>query len=165
MENPDVIRFEGTLERFPDGLGYHSIRFPHDVETLFGTRGSVRVLGTFNGLAFDRALIPAGDGTHYLIVPTDQRRQLRLAVGSRIVVELWRNKNPEEVPLPEEWDVALDLEPGAREAFERLSRGTRRQVAYWIDSAKRPETRAQRAAEMLRRLLSGRFYIGGKPVE
>lgn len=162
LSNPQAFRFNATLERFPGKCRLYHVKFPYVVEELFGTKSAVRVKGTLNGLPIDRALEPLGDGTHYLIINPDLRRQARIALGSKVTIELWRNETPNELELPAELEAALDLEPTDRERFDQLRLSTRRQVAYWVDSAKGLETRANRAAEMLRRLLSGHFAIGGQ---
>lgn len=152
-----IISFEGVLEREPVKGSWHFVRFPHDVEELYGTRGRVRVKGTMNGHEIDRALIPRGDGTHYIVVSTEMRRMAGLRLGSRVRFALQPDEKPDEPELPEELSVALAMEPEARQAFELQTPGTRRGIAYWINSGKRPETRAQRTAEMIRRLLAGEF--------
>lgn len=148
------VSFEGPLERLPDRGGLHIVTCPFDVEALFGTRGSVRVKGTMNDLTIDRALIPRGDGTHYIVLSPEMRRKAGLRLGNMVRFVLMRNEKPEELEFPEELSVALEMEPGALEILKQQTPGAVRGLVYWIDSAKRPETRAQRAAEMVRRLLN-----------
>ena len=157
--------FTTPLERTPGKGGWYFLRFPHSVEQLYGTRGSVRVKATFNGLPVDRALIPHGDGSHHLVVSGEMRRKLRLAEGSPVRVELTKNETPDELDLPEELTAALDLEPGARETFDRLRVSVRRGMAYWINSAKSPVVRDPPATEMLNRILGGEFRFGGERVK
>ncbi|HET6948595.1 MAG TPA: YdeI/OmpD-associated family protein, partial [bacterium] len=47
---------------------------------------------------------------------------------------------------------ALATSPKAKAAFERLSLSHRREHIQWITEAKRPETKAKRVAETVRRL-------------
>ncbi len=156
--------FTAPLSRFPGKGGYYHVEFPHVVEKLFGTKGSVRVLGTFNGYPMDRALIPRGDGTHYLIFSGDMRRLARLAVGDAVRIELWRNETPHDFQIPEELSAALDLEPSAQAAFERLKPGVRRGMAIWVDQAKSLDVRARRATDMLGRIMQGEFLFGGQKI-
>jgi uncharacterized protein YdeI (YjbR/CyaY-like superfamily) len=51
---------------------------------------------------------------------------------------------------------ALDREPGARAAFDRYPPSHRKLWAYWVLSAKKPQTRARRIAETVKRILAGR---------
>lgn len=156
-----VITFEGVLERFSDKGGFHYVMFPYSVEELFGTRGSVRMKGTMNGIPVDRALMPRGNGTHFLIVSTEMRRKAGLRLGNKVHFSLVPDDRPDQPDLPEELSAALEMEPEAQVAFDQLNMGTKRNIAYWINSAKRPETRAQRTAEMLRRILSGYYRKPG----
>jgi uncharacterized protein YdeI (YjbR/CyaY-like superfamily) len=52
--------------------------------------------------------------------------------------------------------AALDQEPGARAAFARRPPSEKKLWAYWVLSAKRPQTRTRRIAETVRRVLAGR---------
>lgn len=56
----------------------------------------------------------------------------------------------ESLTLPDELAHALDQVPGGRASFERLTPSRRKQLIYWVDSAKRPETRARRVQEITR---------------
>lgn len=51
---------------------------------------------------------------------------------------------------------ALSAEPRAREAFEKRPPSEKKLWGYWVLSAKRPETRARRVAETVKRVLAGR---------
>jgi uncharacterized protein YdeI (YjbR/CyaY-like superfamily) len=51
---------------------------------------------------------------------------------------------------------ALAREPGARAAFDRYPPSHRKLWAYWVLSAKKPETRTRRIAETVKRILAGR---------
>lgn len=58
--------------------------------------------------------------------------------------------------LPDDLLKALAAEPRAREAFERRPPSEKKLWGYWVLSAKRPETRARRVAETVKRVLAGR---------
>ncbi len=163
---PKTHHFTAPLERLPDGLKAFYVQFPGSVEEEFGTRGSVRVRATFNGVPADRALIPRGDGTHYLLVNPELRRLARVVLGSAVRVEFTRDERPyDEIDLPEELTAALDLEPGAEAAFGLLKVGVRRGMALWVNQAKRPETRVKRALDLLGRIQSGEFTFGGEKIK
>jgi uncharacterized protein YdeI (YjbR/CyaY-like superfamily) len=57
---------------------------------------------------------------------------------------------------PRDLLAALDREPGARAAFDRLPPSHRKAWVYWVLSAKKPETRERRVAGTVKRLLAGR---------
>jgi len=58
--------------------------------------------------------------------------------------------------LPPDLAEALAREPKAQTAFDRRPPSEKKMWAYWVLSAKRPETRARRVAETVTRVLAGR---------
>ncbi|WP_300354687.1 YdeI family protein [Fluviicola sp.] len=51
--------------------------------------------------------------------------------------------------IPEDLEKEFKTAPGAEEFFLNLSKSVRKQMLYWIISAKRPETRQKRIAEIV----------------
>lgn len=161
----EYIRFEGILEKRQTSIGgNHYVRVPADVTKFFGAKGRVRVLGTMNGLEVDRALIPNGEGGHEIIVGTDVRKKAKVEEGQRVVFEIYRNPAPDEIEIPEELIAAVEMEPEAVRKFAKMTPGMKRNMAYWVNSGKLPETRAKRAVEILRRLMNN-YPFGGKKIE
>lgn len=58
--------------------------------------------------------------------------------------------------VPADLLEALGKEPGARVAFDRRPPSEKKMWSYWIVSAKKPETRARRIAETVKRVRAGR---------
>jgi uncharacterized protein YdeI (YjbR/CyaY-like superfamily) len=58
--------------------------------------------------------------------------------------------------IPADLLKALAEEPRGREIFESRPPSEKKIWAYWVLSAKRPETRARRIAETVKRILAGR---------
>jgi uncharacterized protein YdeI (YjbR/CyaY-like superfamily) len=58
--------------------------------------------------------------------------------------------------LPEEALDAMAARPGLREKFEALSPSKKKMLSYWLASAKRPETRDRRMAELDDIIATGR---------
>lgn len=57
--------------------------------------------------------------------------------------------------MHEEFQAALDRNPGALEFFTSLNKADRQQYIYWVASAKREETREKRIKESLEFLVNG----------
>lgn len=55
--------------------------------------------------------------------------------------------------IPVELRAALAASPAARRAFDAMPPSHRREYATWVGEAKKPETRARRAAEAVKRIL------------
>lgn len=162
--NPKRYAFEGIVYRTYTTVSYHYVEFPYSAIEEFGMRGPVRVICQLNGQEYFRALIPSGNGQHHLILSQAMRKQTGAALGSTVRVELWQDPDPNRLMIPEELEAAFELEPAAERKFNTLGLGAKRGMCHWIDSAKRPETRAKRAAEMLGRLLADSVMLGGKKV-
>lgn len=63
----------------------------------------------------------------------------------------------EALTLPPEYEALLDAQPGAREfLFERAPASYRKQVIYWVLSAKQQATRDRRMAELVADCAAGR---------
>ena len=153
---PRTYRFTAPLERMDAGMAFMYLEVPINVEQEFGTRSRVRVQGTVNGITVDRALMPQKSGVHIIILGSDIRRAAKLKkVGDQVQVELWKHPNPEVINLPEELAETLDFIPEMKAAWERLTLGRKRNMCYWVGSAKTLPTRAKRIAELLRRFEMG----------
>ena len=150
-----TFQFEAVMERMERIGGSFYLQFPWNVEELFGTKASVRILGTYNGVKVDRALLPHGDGTHYLLISLELAKKCKLVLGEKVKVEFIKHPNPTEIEVPEELEAALDLVPDAWEKYSKLNPGMQRSIVYWINSGKRPETREKRALEMMNRIVTG----------
>jgi uncharacterized protein YdeI (YjbR/CyaY-like superfamily) len=62
--------------------------------------------------------------------------------------------------VPEDLVAALDQAPGAREFFDAMPPGVRRQHVWHVVSAKRPDTRARRIADIVAAAGAGRRALG-----
>jgi hypothetical protein len=145
----DSVRFRTTLE--PARGGGAVARIPEDQVAPLGGRKQMRVLGTVNGVAFKSSTMPYR-GAFYLGVHKATREAAGIGFGEPIEIELTRDTSPRELALPEELEAALKAEPELGERFASLSFTRRREMAERIGDAKRPETRAHRLEDVLRRL-------------
>ena len=157
-----TIRFDAVLEKMPGRYAWTFVEFPHDVEKLFGKRGSVRVKGTINGVPMDRALMPTKSGFHLLVFGAELRRQAKVEAGDRARFEVWPNTKPDELELPEELHETLDFFPDFKAGWERMKPGMKRSMLIWINNGKTVHTRAKRVAELLRRSETGHPWFAQK---
>ena len=63
----------------------------------------------------------------------------------------------EAMVMPADLTEALVAKPGAQEGFGGLAESERKQLLYWIATAKRPQTRARRIAETVDAAIEGRM--------
>ncbi len=66
----------------------------------------------------------------------------------------------EALEMPEDLAAALDAAPSARDNYESFSRSIKKQILWWIVSAKREQTRHKRIAEVVAAAQSGKAPVG-----
>ncbi len=62
----------------------------------------------------------------------------------------------ESLIVPDDLAAALSAKPEAKMGFEQVSASQTKQLLWWIESAKRPETRAKRLARLVDEAADGR---------
>ena len=83
------------------------------------------------------------------------RTELGVEIGDQVHAVIERDDAPREIAIPEELQQALDAEPAAKAAFDKLAPSHRKEHARAIAEAKRPETRAKRVAATIEALRAG----------
>jgi uncharacterized protein YdeI (YjbR/CyaY-like superfamily) len=88
-----------------------------------------------------------------LPVRAEIRKQIKKEEGDKVKVTLYTDDSM--IEIPEEFDVCLKDEPKARQFFYGLSENEKRMYVYWISTAKKVETKANRIAKSIERLKHG----------
>ena len=141
-------RFEATIEAGDRGGAL--VRVPPDVVTALGGGGRIPVQATFDGVAYRGSVVSMGAGRVIGLLKAI-RQQIGKDIGDRVVVTLARDDAPRSVTLAPDVTAAL-REAGVLATFEAQSYTHQREHVEWIESAKRPETRARRIAATVDRL-------------
>ena len=124
---------------------------PHDA---WGVKTRHHITGTVNGHRVRGSL--GSDGKQYFLpLGAAWRRDCGLDAGDKVEVVL-SPEGPQSENLSSDVSAALDAEPQAKAFFESLATFYRNTYIKWIESAKRPETRAARIKEMIELLKAGK---------
>ena len=154
---PSVLRFKARLFQRPETAKDDSsllLNLPKSVSKKFPSRGVTKVEGTINGHPFRAALEPNRPGSHSLRVNQAMREGAGADVGDTVQLAIL---GPEpEPPVPADLRVALAPSAKAKTLWEDLTSSGRRDWIRWIESAKKPETRARRVRRTVEQLSSGK---------
>jgi uncharacterized protein YdeI (YjbR/CyaY-like superfamily) len=88
-------------------------------------------------------------GRYLLGLSNANRQAAGVVTGDEVEVELEFDRDPRIVVEPEDFAHALDADPIARSAYDRLPDGRKREHVRTIESAKKPETRIRRIEKVL----------------
>jgi len=130
------------------------IPLPFNPNAAWGAKQRHYITGTVNACPVRGPLEEAG-GEYRLPLGPAWRRDNGLGAGDEVQVEL-RPEGPQLDRMPPDIAAALDAEPQARAFFEGLATFYRKNYMRWIESAKRPETRTKRIADMVALLKAGK---------
>lgn len=149
----DRISLRTTLDVPRKGWLY--LYIPDDL--LGGVRKRVWLKGTLNGKPFAATANPWKSDTHVITV----NRQMRAALGidGPVEVELRAEILDEavlDIEIPTDLIRALDAAPAARETFEALPPSHQKEFVFYLDEARRPDTRKARIEKSVRILRMGR---------
>jgi len=116
----------------------------HVVEKLGSKRAQVR--GTIRGVHFT-GTVSRGEGVYRMPVPRDLQMKARIACGDQVRVSMQLDSEPRLVGVPPELQELLAADPTLAKRFADLPPAHRRAWAAHVAEAKRPDTRARRAAK------------------
>jgi hypothetical protein len=130
------------------------IALPFNPNDAWGIKQRHYITGTVNGHKVRGSL--GSDGEQYFLpLGAVWRRDCGLDAGDEIDVTL-SPEGPQSETLSADVADALEAESQAKDFFESLATFYRNTYIKWIESAKRPETRAARIKEMIELLKAGK---------
>jgi hypothetical protein len=130
------------------------VPLPFDPNTVWGAKERHYVTGNINGQTV-RALISLDGNDYVLPLGPAWRRDAHIGVDDPVTVTL-SPEGPQQGNLAADVTAALAANPQALAFFESLPTFYRNNYMRWVESAKRPETRAARIAEMIALLNAGK---------
>jgi uncharacterized protein YdeI (YjbR/CyaY-like superfamily) len=88
-------------------------------------------------------------GRYLLGLSNASRKAAGVGTGDEVEVEVEIDAGPRVVAEPADFTRALDADPAARTAYDRLPGSRKREHVCAIESAKKPETRQRRIEKAL----------------
>jgi hypothetical protein len=147
------FKFKAVIEEAYNSGAYVTV--PFDVEEAFGKK-RVKVKATLAGFPYRGLLVRMGTEDHILIVIKEIRKKAGVTFGDEIEVEVEEDTEPRVVTIPEDVRQALADHPDEGAFFDQLSYSARKEYMFWVESAKRAETRQNRIVKMIDLLKQGK---------
>jgi hypothetical protein len=130
------------------------LEIPFDPNATWGSKERHYVTGAIDDCPIRGCLVCVGT-QYYLVLGPAWRRDNGIEAGANVTVVLSPD-GPQSESLAADLAAAFATEPQARTFFDSLAPFYRNNYLRWIESARRPETRRVRIAEMLRLLNAGK---------
>jgi Bacteriocin-protection, YdeI or OmpD-Associated/Domain of unknown function (DUF1905) len=120
---------------------------PEVVEALGGGKRPAVTI-TINGHSW-KSRVAIMRGRYLLGLSNANRHAAGVVTGDQVEIDLELDVEPRVVVEPPDFARALDADPVARSAYDRLSYGRKREHVLAIESAKKAETRRRRIEKAL----------------
>jgi hypothetical protein len=138
--------FTATIENAGGGGAF--VRIPFDVEEVYGKK-RVPVKASIDGQPYRGTLVRMGEPFHILIILKAIREKTGKDFGDEVEIMLAEDKEERKVSIPPDLKSALEKDPAAKTAFQKLSYSHQKEHVNAILDAKRPETRQRRILKTL----------------
>lgn len=154
----EKLRFSAKIEGREAGV-VAAIAPPVDVPTYFGTRARVPIRGTINGFPFRSSLMPCGGRR---MMPVNKALCMGAGVqpGDIVDVVIERDDEKRTVEAPASLKKLLAKNKAAKANWEKMAFTCKKEMAVWINDAKRDETRERRVARVFEVLEKGTKWTG-----
>jgi len=153
-----VFRFTAPLVQLDQGMRYHALPVPAQVATAWKKARVRRLVGTINGVPVKRALKNHADGDCFLIVGRDLMEKTGLSSQKPATLELGPDRNPDQLDIPPEFELALQQDPAARARWNTFTVGRQRSLLIYITGAKTEPTRIKRSVILATQIATHRLY-------
>lgn len=154
------IQLRVTIETFEQEHGVvfmqHYAEIPAVQLEAAGLKVGQRVIGHLGRAPFRLCIHhrPAHQ-LFFLMVGKHLLKEAGLRPGEQTTLTLMADPDPDRIDIPEELEVALQLEPGAWDKWQALTPGMQRSYIVYINQAKRSETKVNRSIDFARKLAHG----------
>ena len=130
------------------------LEIPPEVVAALGGGKRPRVAITINGHSW-KSRVAIMRGRYLLGLSNANRKAAGVVTGDEVEVDVEFDAEPPVVVEPADFARALDADPVARAAYDRLAYSHKREHVRAIETAKRPETRLRRIEQAVAMLRAG----------
>ena len=132
------------------------VRLPVEASSMLSSRGMSMIVGSANGIVFQAAVEPDGEGSHWFRIEPALAAEAGLSVGKPVRLAIEPTKEWREPKIPNDLQAVLAQDPSAEAIWNSLTPAARWDWIRWISYVKQPETRKKHVDSMPSRLRSGK---------
>ncbi len=142
------------LEKFQGKGGWTYVQVPGIRRSSEVPFGWVKVKGSIDGYEIRKYhLMPMGNGKLFLPVKAAIRKAIKKGEGDLVHLVLYVDNDA--LQIPREMMLCLQEEPEALKFFYTLTESQRKYYIDWVYSARKEETKVNRLARTVNRLMLG----------
>ncbi|QGU95341.1 DUF1905 domain-containing protein [Clostridium bovifaecis] len=148
-----LIRFKALIIA-ADKVDGAYVKFPYDVQEIFGTRGRVKVAATFDGYEYRGILANMGGDCHIIGITKAIRAKIGKNPGDEIEVTIRKDNDSRLKDIPEDLNSAFIENNEAKQFFDTLTDSQKNKFINYIASAKKKETLDSRLEQVIEMLIN-----------
>lgn len=146
----DMITFKSPLSSIGKRM---IVRLPETASEKLPSRGQVSVAGTVNGTDFQTVLEPDGRWGHWFNITDAQQKELAVAVGDVLTVEIQPRKEWPEPTIPKDFQQALAAAPQkVKDKWRDITPMARWEWVRWVNATNNLDTRDVRIEKSISKL-------------
>jgi hypothetical protein len=146
--------FKASLQHHKHSLSQAIIPVPENIaKQLINKRADKRAVCSINNdHEYHCALLPDGEGGHYIMVNKKIRKKLNLDFGDEVQLFLKVDPTKYGMPLPKEFKEVLETDPEGQSFFESLTPGKQRSLIHIVGKVKSSDLRITKSLVILEHL-------------
>ncbi len=131
------------------------LRLPIEASSKLTTRGLAMVSGTVNKNAFQCALEPDGNNSHWFRIDNQMQKNLGIKSGDTVNVQLNQIDKWIEPKVPADLKQTISDSSKALQTWNDITPLARWEWIRWVNATKNPQTREKRIGVALSKLNAG----------
>ena len=146
MKAGNKVEFVSELFLMSSTVWSVGVEIPPHVSVKYSGLAEKRVVCTLNeGVTYQCALMPYGDGRYFVNVNAEIQKKLNLKVGETVNVSIEPDTSKYGLPMPEELQAIFDMDADGNRIFHDLTPGKQRTLLHLIGKPKSTEIRIKKA--------------------
>ncbi|GAA0182724.1 hypothetical protein SH2C18_50520 [Clostridium sediminicola] len=130
------------------------VKFPYDVKEVFGSKGIIKVIATFEGYEYRGILVKMSSDCHIIGITKAIRKIIGKEPGDEIQVTIQKDLDSRLKEIPQNLLCVLGENKEAKKFFETLTESQKNKFITFITSAKKEVTVKSRLEKVEKMLIS-----------